>query len=141
MKYPPVAFHFLVSFEVSGSDASFMEVSGIDSLLETITVKEGGENRFHHTLPVRAKYSNLVLKRGMITDSAIAKWCQDAIENLAIKPSSVQVLLLNDQHEPLAGFNFINAWPVKWSISTLDADKSAIVVETLELAYQYFKRI
>lgn len=141
MKYPPVAFHFSVSFGMSGADASFAEVSGIESSLETITVKEGGENRFHHTLPVRAKYSNLVLKRGMITDSAVAKWCQDAIENMTIKPTTIQVTLLNDQHQPLTGFNFFNAWPVKWSISALDAEKNSIVVETLELAYQYFKRI
>lgn len=141
MKYPPVGFHFSVSFGLSDGETSFAEVSGIEASLETITVKEGGENRFHHILPVRAKHSNLVLKRGMLVNSAIAKWCQDAIENLDIKPTTLQVTLLNDQHEPLAGFNFFNAWPVKWSISSLDAEKNTIVVETLELSYQFFKRI
>ncbi len=140
-QYPPVAFHFSVSFGADGGETSFMEVSGIESRLETITIREGGENRFHHTLPVRAKYPNLVLKRGMIKDSAVISWCRKAIENLDIEPITLQVILLNEVHEPLAGFNFINAYPVKWSISGLDAGRNEIVVETLELSYQYFRRI
>lgn len=141
MEYPPVAFHFSVNFGLSGSEIHFSEVSGIESTLETITFKEGGENRFHHTLPVRAKYPNLVLKRGMLKDSAIVAWCRKAIENLDISPTSVQVTLLNENHEPLAAYNFINAWPVKWAISTLDAEKNAIIIETMELSYQYFKKL
>ncbi len=141
MNYPPVAFHFNVSFDFSGSEIAFSEVSGIEASLETITVKEGGENSFHYTLPVRAKHANLTLKRGMLKDSAVEKWCRNAIENLDIKPTSVQVTLLNENREPLAGFIFINAWPVKWSISNLEADKNSIVIETLELAYQSYKRI
>lgn len=141
MYYPPVAFHFNVSFDFSVSETAFAEVSGIEASLETITFKEGGENSFHYTLPVRAKHANLVLKRGLMSDSAIEKWCRDAIENLDIKPTSVQVTLLNENHEPLATFNFINAWPVKWNISGLNAEKNAIVIETLELAYQSYKRI
>jgi phage tail-like protein len=141
MEYPPVAFHFSVNFGISGSETHFQEVSGIESSLETTTFKEGGENRFHHTLPVRAKYPNLILKRGMIMDSAIVDWCRKAIENLDISPTSVQVTLLNENHEPLAAYNFINAWPVKWAISTLDAEKNAIIIETMELSYQYFKKL
>lgn len=141
MTYPPVAFHFIVSFGVSASETQFREVTGIESSLETITFKEGGENRFHHTLPVRAKYPNLVLKRGMLHDSTVAAWCSDAIENLEIKPTTVLVTLLNENHEPLATFSFINAWPVKWNISNLDAEKNAILVESMELSYHYFKKI
>jgi len=141
MQYPPVAFHFSVSFGVSAGETQFREVTGIESSLETITFKEGGENRFHHTLPVRAKYPNLVLKRGMLRDSAVAAWCRDAIENLNIKPSTVLVALLNENHEPLATFSFINAWPVKWNISGLDAEKNAILVESMELSYHYFKKV
>lgn len=141
MNYPPVAFHFSVSFDFSASETAFAEVSGIESSLETITFKEGGENRFHHVLPVRTKHPNLILKRGLLKDSGVEDWCRDAIENLSINPASVQVTLLNADREPLTAFNFINAWPVKWSISNLDAEKNAIVIETLELAYQSFNRI
>ena len=38
-------------------------------------------------------------------------------------------------------FSFINAWPVKWSISDLKATENAILIETLELSYDYFTKI
>jgi phage tail-like protein len=35
----------------------------------------------------------------------------------------------------------VNAWPKKWSISSLHAEKSQLVIETIELVYQYFKKV
>lgn len=139
--YPPAGFHFLVSFNLDGAgghDTRFREVSGIEVELETRNQAEGGENRFVHTLPTRPRYSNLVLKRGLLTDSAVISWCRNAIENLDIRPVSVQVALLNENHEPLQTYDFQNAWPRKWSLSGFNAEESSLVVETLELVYQYF---
>jgi len=90
-------------------------------------------------LPVRARYSDLVLKRGLLVDSAIVKWCKDAIENLSITPITIIVTLLNEKNQPLQTFNIVNAWPKKWSLSDFNAQESKIVVETMELSYQYFK--
>lgn len=144
--YPPVGFHFRVEFvgflPSDGKDTRFQEVSGLSAEIGTEEVLEGGENRFSHRLPTRAKYSNLVLKRGFLKDSELIKWCKDAIENLQFEPKTVNVTLLNEQHQPLAEtYSFIRAWPVKWSISDFKAQENAIVVETLELAYNYFTRI
>jgi len=86
--YPPGAFHFTV--KVIGSltlgsvlpniDASFQEVSGIQSAFEVEEVVEGGENRFAHRLTKPAKYSDLVLKRGIITrGSFLAEWVEQTI--------------------------------------------------------------
>ncbi len=142
--YPPVGFHFKVEFDLSGiseNDFRFQEVSGISTELETESIKEGGENRFLHHLPIRAKYNDLVLKRGLLSDSTLLEWCKDAIENLSISPTNVWVTLLNEQQEPLQTYSFVNAWPKKWSISDFNAQESRLVVETLELSYQYFKII
>lgn len=140
--YPPVAFHFRVDFDlsgVSGDDILFREVSAIESGLTEKTISEGGENRFVHKLPVRGQYPDLVLKRGLLKGSAVAKWCRDAIEDLDIEPITVTVTILNDNHEPLQTYNFINCWPKKWTISNLNAEQNEIVVETLTLAYQFWK--
>ena len=82
-----------------------------------------------------------MLKRGLLQNSKIAEWCRNAIENLDINPVSIQVTLLNEKHEPLQAWSFINAWPKKWSISGLDAGNSKIVIESLEIAYQYFRKV
>ena len=139
--YPPVGFHFLVEFGLDGikeNDSRFREVSGFSLELEEESIVEGGENRFVQKLPVRAKYPDLALKRGMLVDSTVRKWCQDAIQNFDIQPTTIWVKLLNDQHEPLKTFTFFNAWPKKWSLSDFNAESSDLVVESLELAYQYY---
>ncbi len=143
--YPPVGFHFKVEFigvaDGNDSDTRFQEVSGLNMELGTEEVIEGGENRFSHKLPDRAKYGNLVLKRGMLRDSQLISWCKDAIENFNFSPVEVIVMLLNENHEPLASWTFSKVWPVKWNISDFKSTDNSIVVETLELAYNYFRRI
>ena len=142
--YPSVGFHFSVVFNIdgaSGMENGFQEVNGFEMGFETIVKKEGGENRFSHTLPVRGQYNTLTLRRGLIQDSRITEWCRKAIEDLDIQPVSVQVTLLNEEHTPLQSWNFVNAWPKKWSVSSLHAEKSQLVIETIELVYQYFKRV
>lgn len=143
--YPPVGFHFRVEFNLDGmkdGDVRFQEISGLSAELGTEEVVEGGENRFPHRLPTRAKYANLTLKRGLLTDSRLIDWCKNAVENFDFEPTTVNVTLLNEKHQPLADtFSFIRAWPVKWTVSDFKAQENALVIETLELSYNYFSRI
>ncbi len=141
--YPPVGFHFKVEFVGIGNDNDirFQSVSGLTVEYDTESFKEGGENRFEHKLPVRSKYSDLSLKRGMLTDSKLIKWVlgilhdRDFINN---KPVMINVQLLNEKHEAIKHWEIIDAWPKKWSVSDLNAQENGIVVETLDLAYKYF---
>lgn len=143
--YPPVGFHFRVEFDFlkpDSNDARFQEVSGLNTELGIEEISEGGENRYSHRLPTRGKFANLILKRGLLNDSELIDWCKDAIENFTFEPTTVNVTLLNEEHQPMGDtFSFINAWPVKWSVSDFKAQENSIVVETLELSYSYFKRI
>ncbi len=143
---PPVGFHFRVEFDLPDAgdqDIRFREVSGLSMELEEETLNEGGENRFAHKLPVRGRYPDLVLKRGLIRDSAVAKWLRDAFQNPItvpfVLPTTIWVTLLNDAHEPLETYTVLNAWPKKWTLSDFNAESSDYVVETLELAYSYFR--
>lgn len=144
LTYPPVGFHFRVAFNLPGvttADARFAEVSGLSAELGIEELVEGGENRYSHRLPARAKYPNLVLKRGLLTESALIQWFSDAIEQFVFTPTDVLVSLLNDQHEPLASWTFVRAWPVKWVVSDLKANENAIAVETIELAFAQMRRV
>jgi phage tail-like protein len=105
------------------------------------TIKEGGENRFEHKLPVRSKYPDLSLKRGMLTDSDLIKWFLDILQQrdfINNKPAELNISLLNEQHQPLRTWNVKNAWPKKWSVSDLNAQENTLVIETLDLSYSYF---
>jgi phage tail-like protein len=141
--YPlPVGFHFKAEFDVPGAtdrDVRFRDVSGLTMELEEQSFNEGGENRFSHKLPVRGRYPDLVLKRGLLVDSGLRKWVLDAVHNLVIQPVTVWVTLLDETHAPLQTYTVVGAWPKKWVISDFSAESSEIVIETLELAYQYFR--
>ncbi len=140
--YPPVGFHFKVTFlfdDGSGeSEVNFQEVSGLNKEMTSEEFVEGGENRFLYRFPKGTKYPNLVLKRGMLTNSSIINWISSAVDDFDINPVNLTVTLLNPEHEPLVTWDFIKCWPVKWSNSDLKAQENAAVIETLELAYQYY---
>jgi phage tail-like protein len=139
--YPPVAFHFKV--EVLGlppndDDVRFTEVGGLSVELGTEEVAEGGENRFLQKYPTRAKYPELVLKRGLLLNSEVLKWIRKCIEDEQIEPKNVDVKLLNENHEPLLTWHLVNAYPTKWAVADLNSTSNAVAVETLQLFYQYF---
>jgi phage tail-like protein len=152
--YPPSGFHFKVEFtSVDGANADveqrFQEVSGLSVEVETETLREGGENRFEYKLPKRAKYPNLVLKRGMLTNTALLSWFKSSmnayflaitIPPLDFKPSDILITLLDESDQPVAIWNVVQAYPLKWSVSDLKATENAVMIETIELAYQYFER-
>lgn len=140
-QYPPVSFYYLVSFNGIGDstiDTQFQSVSGLSASVTTETVKEGGENRFEHVMPVRANYSDLTLKRGLVKDSKLIKWFTDTFETMQVQPVTLDIMLLNKEGEPLVSWNVVHAWPKKWSVSDFDAEQNAIAIETLELHYRTF---
>lgn len=145
--YPPVAFYFRLSFDAvsSGEDASFKEVSGITMEMGTEEITEGGNNNYKHRVPTSVKFSNLVLKRGLVPkESPIVHWCLDTIGgglSEAIKTKTILVSLLNEKGQPLNSWSFANAWPVKWSASDLNSMNNELVIETLEFSYSQFTRV
>jgi len=153
--YQNVGFHFRVIFEGlkddegnsadistdSSVEMRFQSVSGLDASIETETVKEGGENRFEHVIPVRRRYGPLVLKRGLLLlkDSALSQWFRRAFEDQKVEPlNHIAIQLLNEKHEPLLYWRAEWVWPKSWRISELNAERGEVLIETLELNYNRF---
>ena len=147
--YPPSCFHFKVEFNGGANtdtEQRFQEVSGLSVEVETETLREGGENRFEYKLPKRAKYPNLVLKRGLLKGAAFLDWFKSAMNTYFIvavydfKPADITITLLDEADQPVAVWNVVQAYPLKWSMSDLRSSDNAVVIESMELAYQYFER-
>jgi phage tail-like protein len=140
--YPPVGFHFLVEVlglpRASDADTRFSDVGGLAVELGTEEVAEGGQNEYLQKYPVRAKYPELVLKRGLLVDSALVSWIENAVGLLAIDPKDVDVKLLDEEHQPLVTWHVRKAYPTKWAVSDFSASGNAIVVESLQLFYRSF---
>lgn len=142
--YPAVGFHFMVAFELfpqMPKDFRFQEVSGLDVSMEMESVKEGGQNRYTHQLPVRAVYSEITLKRGMFFGSGITLWCKLAIEDFIFQPANILISLLNADHIPLQSWYVVNAIPKRWQVSNFNAEENSVVIESLTLSYNYFNYI
>lgn len=138
---PAVGFYFQVTVKDLGM-AYFKEVSGLFQTLETETIQEESVNRFTHKVPGRTFYSELVLKRGlMVSSSPLANWCMDALGgdlHKSIEPKQLTLTLLDEEHNPVMAWNFVNAYPIKWEISSPDAMKNEILIESITFAYNYF---
>jgi phage tail-like protein len=138
--YPPWGFYYRVEFDISKNknDVRFQTVSGLSVEYDMEEYKEGGENRFTHKLPVRTKYADLVLKRGMLTESELLDWFLKAFRDRDFQPTDLNVILMNEKSEPLRTWKVSHAIPKKWTISDLNANENAVVIDTLELSYRYF---
>jgi phage tail-like protein len=148
--YQSVGFHFSVHFSAGDRDSldvKFQSVSGLDSTMDTETVKEGGENRFEHVIPTRRKFGPLVLKRGLLgpKTSAVTDWLKRTFEGEPFDTDtqkedfrvidSVTIKLLGEDHQPLMVWTVTNVWPRSWKIAELNAERGEVLIETLELNY------
>ncbi|MFH1373531.1 MAG: phage tail protein [bacterium] len=139
--YPPVGFHFKVEvlgLSANANDVRFTEVSGLSVEMSTEEVAEGGENRFIQKYPLRARYPELVLKRGLLLNSEVVNWARRCIEDIDIQPKNIEIMLLNEEHEPLLTWHVFKAYPTKWAVSDLNATNNAVLIESMQLYYQYF---
>lgn len=141
---PPVAFSFRVAIDGAESDTSFQEVSGFQVDIETEDVVEGGQNRFVHKLPTRTKYSNLVLKRGVVTkSSAFGTWVAQAMSRGLVRQNdakTIVVQLLDETRAPVVVWKVFGAYPLRWEHSQLNSRSEEVLTETIELTYQFFQR-
>ncbi len=140
--YPPTGFQFLVRFVGIGKlavvDSFFQEVSGLNVSIETESYRQADRKYVQH-LPVQVSYESLKLKRGYARVSWLRKWVRNAVENFDFLPATIHIQLMNEKMGPIASWTVSEAIPVNWSISTFDAESSNLVIESLELKYEYFR--
>jgi phage tail-like protein len=150
MYTPPVGFRFKVQFNgISGlkeNDVLFQDVSGLTKEIEVEEVKDGANPTSTYKFPKKVKYPNLVLKRGLLADSALIAFFNQAVDsyfnvlNLDSSTCDINIILLSETDTPLVTWTVINAFPVKWVIGDLKASGNEVLIETLEFSYQRFKR-
>ena len=135
-----LGFRFGVFFFIGGLipnplDIRFQRVSGLSATVDTMTVREGGQNLYSHRLPQSISYGNLVLERGMVVGSPLNIEFNVAMSLFKFFPSNVLVTVFNEEMIPLSGWLFIKAYPVRWATSDLNASDKSIIIDTFELAY------
>lgn len=139
---PSTEFYFYITFDGRHDmDCSFQEVLGLSLKLGIEHVREGGENRFTHRLPTQPSYNTISLKRSLVLNPALVKWCKDAFEQSIFEPKNLKISLLGENGNSLATWKVEGAYPVSWELASLNSISNDLAIETLELTYRHFKKV
>ena len=93
-------------------------------------------NDYVHKFRGRAKYTNIVLKRGATKQQGLLTWfraCQTKAER---KP--VTIKLVASDGSVVRTWSVVGGFPVKWTGPSLNANSNNLATEQLEIAHQGF---
>ena len=131
---------FRFRIEIDGiTVAHFSEVSGIQAETDTEPYEEGGVNDFVHQLPKGTKYPHVTLKRGITDVDELWNWHQEVVSG-NFKRKNGSIILISEAGEDKWRWNFIKAFPVKWTGPELKADSNTVAFEAIELAHNGIRK-
>src|SRR3954464_7195795 len=130
---------FLV--EIDGiARASFQDVSGAAGGMDVTEHREGGWNPTPHKLPGLTKHANVVLKWGLAYDRELIDWQQRIVDG-DVERKNGSIVLLDRAGQEAARWNFLRAWPSKYTAPTLAATGNDVAIETMELVHEGLVRV
>jgi len=141
-KDPLPVFCFKVELSLAGGgggEAFFKSAGGLKYETEIVPVREGGANDTTFQLVGATKWSNIVLKQGFTGASALLKWREEWIKGSMTRIKTGKIIQLDSALKEVAKWTFVRGWPCKWELSELDATKSELAIETLEIAHEGLK--
>lgn len=134
-KDPYGAFNFIVELDASPV-AAFTEVSGLEYEVQVIEYRDGNDvTPTVRKIPGLVKYANIVLKRGMTADSDFWNWVVQPL-NGPVETRSGSIVILDQNHEPIARWQFFEGWPCKYVGPHLAAGASEVAIETVEICHE-----
>src|SRR5271163_262360 len=94
---PYLGFNFAVEID-SLVVGGFSEISGLEAETEVHEFREGGVNEFMHKRAGPAKYTNLVLKRGISDAAGLWSWYADVLQG-NVQRKTVSIVLMDSACE------------------------------------------
>lgn len=103
----------------SAGGAFFKSVRGLSSETEVVEFREGGQNGIVQKIAGRTTYTNIVLKRGLTTDTSVAAW-RKVVEDGQFQQARRNgvIIVYDNSNKEVARWNIINAWPSAIAIET-----------------------
>jgi phage tail-like protein len=135
---PLPVFCFKIDIQPLGAEAFFKSVGGIKYEMETVPLREGGQNATVFQLAGPGKWSNIILKRGFTKDSKLIQWREEWVGKAGQRHNG-KIIQLDTALNAQAEWEFFRGMPVKWEIAEFDASKSELAIETLEIAHEGIK--
>lgn len=134
-KDPLIAPRFQIKFgdKVAGSFREATVVSAEHDLAEYKFADEQGRPGYY-AIPGRMKFGRVTLKRGLTDDLTMWNW-RKMVEDGKIEQARANgtILMFGQDGSPIAEYNFENAWPLKVSGPTPNANSSELAMEEVEI--------
>jgi phage tail-like protein len=125
-------------------DGAFQECSGLEVEMDVQEYQEGGRNDATIRRVSRAKYSPIILKRGILfkspggkADDALWKWLQDVVSGVRPVARYDGTVEVWSAHEvPAAVWTFDRGLPMKIRGPELNAKTGEVAIEELHIVHE-----
>ncbi len=121
------------------TEAGFSEVSGFDITVDPIDYREGADPTHVRKLPGLTKYGNVTLKWGVTDSMVLHDWHREVVDG-KIRRTNVEIVVQGEDGSDKARWEIVEAWPSKYTPTTLNAKGNEVAIETLELCNEGVKR-
>lgn len=128
---PYKGFRFRVEID-NIQQAGFTECSSVNSHIEVVEYREGGDVASVRKLPGKISCADITLKWGSTDSRELYDWHRAAV-NGQIDRRNGAVIQLNDTGDEKRRWNFFKAWPSKWDGPTFSAKGNDVSIETLTI--------
>lgn len=113
----------------------FTECSGLEMTMKTEDYKEGGDNGGVRRFANRVEWSNITLKKGLGSGTALWDWHYGFVIGRGHRRDGL-IALLNEMHVPNAIWLFTRGLPVKYTAPALNAMQNNVAIEAIEIAHE-----
>jgi phage tail-like protein len=113
----------------------FNECSGLEMSMQPEEYKEGGRNGTVLKFPSRVTWSNISLKKGIGSGTALWDWHYGFVEGKGKRRDGL-IVLLNDLHIPNNIWYFRRGLPVKYTGPSMNATQNSVAIEAIEIAHE-----
>jgi phage tail-like protein len=139
---PALGFHFRL--EVQGRVTGFFtEIGGLGSEHEVIEHKvvDMNGNDLVQALPGRLKWQPITLKRGLTSVRDVWDW-RKMVEDGKVNEarSNGTITMFNQSLQPVAKWDFKNAWPSKVTGPQLQSDSNTFAIEEMTIVHEGIER-
>lgn len=135
--------NFRFRVEIDGLHvAAFSEATIADSSTDVVDYREGTDPPYQRQLSGLVKYGTISLKRGLTDSRELYEWrklVEDKGAGAARK--SMSVILMDEAGGDQVRWNFVEAWPSKYSGSEFNAKGNDVVIENIEIVHEGMIRV
>ena len=119
--------------------AQFKEVSGLSAEVQVIEHRENNitGKEVIKKLPGQKKWGDIVLKRGKTDNKIIWEWHKSVMEGKIDEArKNGSIVLFDYSGGEISRYNFVNGWPSKASIGSLQAGGNDVLMEEVTIVHE-----